>query len=73
MIDIRRSLVNQISRINCRVAPKCLDDTYPFIDLGSGKRRVSMAINEGTKPDYNWSSKSLSKPYSYLVAVVVDY
>ena len=26
-----------------------------------------MAINEGTKPDYKWSSKSLDKLYSYLV------
>ena len=49
------------------MAPKCIDATYPFIDLGLGKRRVSMAINEGTKPDYKWSSKSLDKLYSYLV------
>ena len=55
------------------MAPKCIAATYPFIDLGLGKRRVSMAINEGTKPNYNWSSKSLNKPYSYLVAVVVNY
>ena len=49
------------------MAPKCIDATYPFIDLGLGKRRVSMAINEGTKPDYKRSSKSLDKLYSYLV------
>ena len=47
------------------MAPKCIDATYPFIDLWLGKRRVSMAINEGTKPDYKCSSKSLDKLYSY--------